>query len=251
MLKRFPPMAISKCMQNSRAFTLMELLVTITILGVLAALLVPGIEAVRASADASACARNMRSVGQGILLYASDNQGMYPTLADVGDTKSWANSVVSYLGGDSAVEASKHQTALKVMRCPSMRRTIIALKGGGVSESSLSIQALRNFAMNIYLGPSSGDLANWRTVASVKQPSKTMLLSEAGITATGDCIFIMDNYWLGRSTLDAQGRTRPGVHNGANNIVWCDGHLSQWKDVSLLQKAPYRDGGTEDLWTGR
>ncbi len=60
------------------AFTLVELLVVIAVIAILAALLFPALAAARAKARQTACLSNLRQVGIGITLYASDNSGCIP-----------------------------------------------------------------------------------------------------------------------------------------------------------------------------
>src|SRR5690348_14438918 len=64
--------------QNPHAFTLVELLVVIGIIGVLMALLLPALEAAREHANTTRCATNLRSIGQALALYANENHGNYP-----------------------------------------------------------------------------------------------------------------------------------------------------------------------------
>jgi prepilin-type N-terminal cleavage/methylation domain-containing protein/prepilin-type processing-associated H-X9-DG protein len=59
-------------------FTLIELLVVISIIALLIAILLPALGAARDSARASACLANMRSSGQGIFGYATDNKDNLP-----------------------------------------------------------------------------------------------------------------------------------------------------------------------------
>ncbi|MBX3744853.1 MAG: prepilin-type N-terminal cleavage/methylation domain-containing protein [Verrucomicrobiae bacterium] len=54
-------------------FTLLELLVTVAILGVLASLLLPALATTRRRADALRCAENLRQIGLGLRLYADDD----------------------------------------------------------------------------------------------------------------------------------------------------------------------------------
>ena len=63
---------------RAAAFTLVELLVVITIIAVLVSLSMGPIKNLTSNAQRLACASNMRQLGQAILLYAADNDGLLP-----------------------------------------------------------------------------------------------------------------------------------------------------------------------------
>lgn len=67
-----------RALGQTRAFTLIELLTVIAIIGVLAAILIPTIGRVRESAKSSRCTNNLRQVGIAIQGYVSDNKGSLP-----------------------------------------------------------------------------------------------------------------------------------------------------------------------------
>ncbi len=54
-------------------FTLIELLVVIAIIGIIMALLLPGLSKVRAMGKKTACLSNLRQIGTGMQLYKTDN----------------------------------------------------------------------------------------------------------------------------------------------------------------------------------
>ena len=81
--------AISSRQARSRAFTLIEVLVTIAVIAILVGLLVPSLSGVRHTARATACGSQLRSLGTAWSMYANDfaERAMplaYTSAADVG-----------------------------------------------------------------------------------------------------------------------------------------------------------------------
>jgi len=63
---------------SGRAFTLIEVLVVVAILGLLMALLIPGLTSAQQSARRTVCMANQRQIGLAIHAYANDNGGKIP-----------------------------------------------------------------------------------------------------------------------------------------------------------------------------
>lgn len=59
-----------------RGFTLVELLVVVAVIALLIAILLPALGSARKAARAAVCLSNLRAIGQGTVLYESDNQGL-------------------------------------------------------------------------------------------------------------------------------------------------------------------------------
>jgi prepilin-type N-terminal cleavage/methylation domain-containing protein/prepilin-type processing-associated H-X9-DG protein len=67
-----------KFRRSTPAFTLVELLVVIGIIALLIAILLPSLAKARAAARTVACAANLRSIVQGMQMYAAQNKGYFP-----------------------------------------------------------------------------------------------------------------------------------------------------------------------------
>jgi prepilin-type N-terminal cleavage/methylation domain-containing protein/prepilin-type processing-associated H-X9-DG protein len=66
------------CRYDSAAFTLVELLVVITIIGMLVAMLLPAVQAAREASRRSQCANNMRQLSLAVLNYESSHKLLPP-----------------------------------------------------------------------------------------------------------------------------------------------------------------------------
>ena len=129
------------------AFTLVEILVVISLIGVLVALLLPGVQAARESARRSSCSNNMKQIGLAVKLH-TDSHRIFPTGgwgADwVGDPDKgygpkqpggWIYNVLPYVEEANLRDRGKGQpdnakrtilsevmqTPIEVFNCPSWR----------------------------------------------------------------------------------------------------------------------------------
>ena len=65
-------------MHKPRAFTLIELLIVIAIIGVLTGLLVPAVARARAGAARARCAAQLHGIGQMLQMYFGENRNTLP-----------------------------------------------------------------------------------------------------------------------------------------------------------------------------
>ena len=88
----------------SRAFTLIELLTVIAVIGVLVAILFPVATRVRALGGSTRCLSDLRQIGAALLLYANEIRGRLPSTshdrAPDGTSRSWTHTLASYLGAN-------------------------------------------------------------------------------------------------------------------------------------------------------
>lgn len=84
--------------------TLVELLVVMAIIGVLVALLLPAIQAARATARAASCKNNLRQIGLGVLQFCDTHKGDFPEYyhakhhdTDADGIHSWIYTIATHL----------------------------------------------------------------------------------------------------------------------------------------------------------
>ena len=209
-----------------QAFTLIELLAVIAVIGVLTAILIPAMGMVRERSMAAKTASNFRQVYAAHALYSSDNKGRI-----------------------LSAESSEAQKKLKWPKKPSALEALDELgylderKGGGCYVAELydfhkgegysldeTKGAFSNIRQNGYLGFSDNSLGV-RVQAALTDPAKTFFLTEGAIQANGDW------YWqrIQRFTGD---RALPEAYGkGQRYILYADGHLGRELQANLPETA--------------
>ena len=64
--------------RRAPAFTLVELMVVMSVIAALIAILLPGLAAARERANRIKCASNLRQIGLAMKMYADEKRGTYP-----------------------------------------------------------------------------------------------------------------------------------------------------------------------------
>ncbi|RIK68848.1 MAG: hypothetical protein DCC65_01575 [Planctomycetota bacterium] len=69
--------------KKSKAFTLIELLVVIAIIALLISILLPSLSRARELSKRTVCSANLRGIGQAMYIYAQDEPGVFPAIAEI------------------------------------------------------------------------------------------------------------------------------------------------------------------------
>lgn len=84
---------------SQAGFTLVELLVTVTIIGCLITLAIPNFGLVREKANSMRCASNLRTIVTAVQNYAQDNDNRYPQIESMPSNPVYTNGEVGTLLG--------------------------------------------------------------------------------------------------------------------------------------------------------
>jgi prepilin-type N-terminal cleavage/methylation domain-containing protein/prepilin-type processing-associated H-X9-DG protein len=178
-------------------FTLVELLVVITIIGLLAGLSLGALARVRASADQGACVGHLQQIGAASFSCAADNDGEFPQNDATWGT-SYVMSIIPYLGGTNK--------STKILVCP-------ADKYGTVSNGVYAPYMGVSYGQNGYMSGVK--------LARNSYPSATALTMD------------FEEHWtVVESTVAGnQGPPRIAVlkkrHKEFVNVGYCDGHVAR------------------------
>jgi prepilin-type N-terminal cleavage/methylation domain-containing protein/prepilin-type processing-associated H-X9-DG protein len=82
--------------RRSAGFSLVEVLICITVVSVMVALLMPALKVARQMSDGVRCSSTLRSWGVAFTLYASDNRGYYP-IGWINNSDHWCSIMAPYV----------------------------------------------------------------------------------------------------------------------------------------------------------
>src|ERR1700722_5020438 len=85
----------SSAWRRSGAFTLIELLVVIAIIGILAAILLPVLQAAKIRAQTATCINNQKQLALACVMYMNDNHDVFPG-NNWPDEQSWLTTTHQY-----------------------------------------------------------------------------------------------------------------------------------------------------------
>lgn len=231
----FSPMKIRPLIS---AFSLLELLIVLTIIGILAVLGLSLTSRARDNADRAQCSANLRQLHILLLAYTGDHNGRLPPIKSdsVNDrTAHWRRAILPYMGLRAAGEGTTADVFQSKLTCPSLRRTIVKRKG---------YPDICSFAMNLQLGDPARPLQLGVPLSSIQNAWRKIFATEA-------CIPNGDILPMEELTPD-QFTNHPDVwnpHRGLQNVLYADGHIEAIRDIKQLGRPPYSKQSTEDVWT--
>lgn len=173
-----------RCASRTRGFTLIELLTVIAIIGVLAALLVPVVARVRASARSAQCLSNLRQIGSAIHLYVGENRGFLPYGYDTVDAQ-WFRAIDPYFGNSRQTGVSSFQanTGSPVLFCETEE---VRHDPANALAAKRSNYAANPRALPSNQPSSTGAIKPRVALGSVLRPAQVVLVADGTVKTSDD-----------------------------------------------------------------
>ncbi|HEX8834951.1 MAG TPA: prepilin-type N-terminal cleavage/methylation domain-containing protein [Abditibacteriaceae bacterium] len=245
-----------------RAFTLIELLIVIAVIGILAALIFPVFSRIKETGRRTACASNMKQLGMAFQQYIQDNSRRMPNAVDglfgAGKKGGWtyygtfgtgANETDPVVGAADfdPTQGSLYQYTKnsQIYVCPSDSEAANKSKQSYAANACVfSKSSLCPGATEAETGKlNDGTCRNGKNMVRFRDETTWMLLSEEARNR---------HYATQSSTDDAYLNLKEGDltynnyfsarHNAGSNLLFLDGHV-KWYTIETIKSQKFQIGG--------
>lgn len=210
-----------------RGFTLIELLVVIAIIAILAAILFPVFAQAKEAAKKTTCLSNMKQMGLGVFMYASDYDDYFPMDSHMGGYQlSWLRTIEPYV-----------KAKLLLYRCPSDRSVNFERPKDG---SRLKRET--TYGTNFYMTPldpedGASESHGYNNLGSVVSTSTTVYIAELKTDSIADHYHPL--WWYPRNSdgiyIPSDDEIEKLMHGGkVANYAYVDGHSKSHRFEQLF-----------------
>jgi prepilin-type N-terminal cleavage/methylation domain-containing protein len=238
-------------MKSDRAFTLVEMLLVIAVIGILAGLLLTALSAAKGNASRTTCLDNLKQINAGIRMYCDDASDVAP-----GARVPWIlykERMKNYVGVEG--RSSSHD---RIFACPADTfHYCDSLTNGYLFFTNAPLHDDKRYDYTSYwfsgfnLHPTNNDRGqSWLGIgglklSSIKEPSRTVLAAEAPA-------FFPFSWHQPATPRQVPPGEWPSFNDAKDMVSFVDGHVSYIKMYFEYAMAPFYNppAGYDYKWSG-
>ena len=208
-----------------KAFSLVEILVVLAIVGLIAALLLPVFNGVRTTARITTCQSNLRQIGVGLQLYLNDHRGLYPSLLASPTNCTWSHNVAPYLKSEKIFTCPENPDLFFKSGCPAPE-----------PQGEITLAFHGGYTLDV---PDSGRSPQM-SERQIRMPASMILV----IDGDGD----YTNAGPGTGAITAERLEEMAVHlrhRGGANALFADGHVKWLSQTAVTKRSLWTLSGRE------
>jgi len=205
-------------------FTIIELLVVISIIAILASLLLPGLAKAKEKAKEIECKGNLKQVESTSFIYVDDNNGAIFSYYTAASPQFWWSKLAYFnLGINSISDANNSLKAPKMFACPAAKPPAYGWGAGDWLSTANVSYGFNYWFMN--------SIAS--RISLIKNASETVFFTDIETRPAGYFITYPPHYkpMNGVDYVSVWGVA--DWHSKGTNIGWFDGHVSWMKEETL------------------
>ena len=226
--------------RGKKGFSLIELLVVITIIALVAALLLPALSRAKSAALSTQCKNNLHQVGLALHLYTSEHR-VFPHTVDANTTNNWITA-----------SAPGYADSQNILKCPGFKgewpldQAIVWVFGNAYMRGPTGPgkQVGVSYGYNGF-GIGSVNKTLWKDNLGlgfvVSSGQEVPQVQENQVIAPADMIAIADSmpqpgfpqYFS--FLLSINGIPSKNRHNGGANVLFADGHVLSQRPQQLIE----------------
>lgn len=221
---------------SDSAFTLVELLVVISVISLLIAILLPALATARSVARMTQCASNQRQIGVATANYTTDDKNEAVQPFQAGGNGFRMNLLELYLDRGRVPTSAGATTRVFSLAfiCPDNPATPVADATGGYSQQFMSYRPNQHLVVSNPTAASGSQIVDVVRVSSIARPSNKLTLVEAVVSynSAGAHLRTVASDSTTNQGFFHLGRANAKFFDGSMNVLFVDGHV---------QSYPYRD----------
>lgn len=206
-----------------RIFTLIELLIVISIIAILASILMPTLSKVRESSKSTVCAGNLKQLGQMTFIYSDNYNGWMPLSRHTPSIpdRIWVNLLSEELNNPGYWHCAAYADGTGWYRTPESIRKLFWCPSSGTDYAGGKCFLGVSYGYNQRIGdiqgrtPSDADYADYAPRKLSRQTSELVIIVDVSTTKAA-------------RVFDAATRIDGRHVNNKANILFCDGHIKSY-----------------------